>query len=603
MPLVGLPVDRLLDAIGHQLSREELKAALEGLGNDVEGFSVVSRYICNDCGHLTEALEHEPLGANCPSCSGIRLTHRGSTEVIRINLLPVRPDLFDVFGLARALRGVLGIETGIVEYSFKESGFSCQVEPDVQRVRPWIACCVARRIILDADTLRGLMKLQENLHWALGRDRRRASIGIYDLDTLRPDFHYCATSPDGVEFVPLSTSGPPMSPRRILEQHPKGIAYAHLLQGFSRYPLLRDSTGQVLSMPPIINSNNTQVTASTRNLFVDVTGLDRAAVHKTLAVLASSLHDAGAEVLSVTIVYPDHQEQTPDMMPTRIKLSANSVRRLLGVAVETAAIPGILRRMRFDARPTSADPADTFTVTIPPYRCDILHECDLVEEVGIGYGLGRIAEHTTAIQRLAFTPGKPLPREELAELCRTVLTGLGFIETMSLMLVNPQAHLLRLRQHDRPDCARIQNPVTTDQTELRVHLLSGLLETLGSNSDARMPQHIFEIGDCFELDPSAETGVRATHKLALAMAGPAVSLASCRSVLDALAAELGLSLQFAPTDNPLFISGRGAVVATTPWSGLRTTITRGLAGELHPEIIDSFAIRQPVVIAEVALDL
>ena len=36
----------------------------------------------------------------------------GSQQVMRLDLLADRPDLFDVGGLARALRGTLGIESG-----------------------------------------------------------------------------------------------------------------------------------------------------------------------------------------------------------------------------------------------------------------------------------------------------------------------------------------------------------------------------------------------------------------------------------------------------------------------------------------------------------
>ncbi len=602
MPLIGIPLARLLASIGKALSREELQAALESLGCDVEGFSVASRYSCDNCGHLTDILDSEPAAGMCPNCSGSTLSHQGTVEVVRINLLPVRPDLFDAHGLARALRGLLGLETGLADYTFKASGYTCMVERDVQEIRPWIACCVARGVTLDGDTLRGLMKLQENLHWALGRDRRRASIGIYDLDTLQPDFHYCSILPEEVEFVPLATSGSTMTPRRILEQHPKGIAYAHLLRGFERYPLLRDSTGRILSMPPIINSDDTKVTPQTRNLLVDVTGPDRAAVHRTLAVIASSLSDAGADVQTVRIVYPGHQEETPTMTPSRMILSVAYTWQLLGVKPEPDAILESLKRMRFEAQPASPGSLEKFQVSVPAYRCDIMHECDLVEEVGIGYGYQQIAAQTQATARLAFTVGKPLHREELAELCRTVLTGLGFLETMSLALTSPQLHFTRLRLSSSSERPRLQNPVSSDQTELRAHLFSGLLQTLGSNSDARMPQHIFEIGDCFDIDEGSETGVKSTQKLAIAMAGANVSFASCRSVLEALSSELGLLIQMEPADSPLFIRGRGARILVSRVGHPEPALDWGTTGEIHPEVMESFGIRQPVALAEVSLD-
>ena len=65
------------------------------------------------------------------------------------------------------------------------------------------------------------------------------------------------------------------------------MAYAELLTPLKRYPVLVDSKGQLLSMPPIINSDETKVKKGTTRVFIDVTSISKAAVTKSLDTLVS----------------------------------------------------------------------------------------------------------------------------------------------------------------------------------------------------------------------------------------------------------------------------------------------------------------------------
>ncbi|MEO0079633.1 MAG: phenylalanine--tRNA ligase subunit beta [candidate division WOR-3 bacterium] len=593
MPVIGLPTDLLQRLIGKRVEREELLSALERLGSDVEGYAVLSRYRCERCDHLTEALEHEDFNNRCEECGSERLVVSGWSEVVRINLLPVRPDLFDAAGLARALKGFWGIESGLPEFHFRDSGYRCRVRAGMEAIRPHIVCCVARELRLDEELVKLLMKLQENLHWALGRDRRRASIGVYDLGTVRPDFEFRPVAPDGVRFVPLGGmpegSRQEATPQEILEGHPKGLAYRHLLTGLDNYPLLVDSRGRVLSMPPIINSNETRVTEKTRELFVDVTGPDKYAITKILSIIAAALSDLGARVETVTIEFPDGRtEKTPDMSPTVMSLDPERTNAVLGVKLTPEEIAGLLARMRESARVEDS----RVLVQVPAFRADIMHQQDLIEDVAIAYGYHRIEPRLVP----TMTIGRPQPIEELSELCRRALTGLGFLETMSLELTSPQEHFSKLSLPDSTPCVVVENPATAEQTILRRHLFSGLLGTFRTNTTAPMPQNIFEIGDCFELDESQETGVRTLRRVAIGSAGPRAGFADIRSVVETLARELDLVLRFEPDERPFFIPGRAAKVSRQLTDGRWQEWT--VLGEVHPQVLEAFGITQPVVLAE-----
>ncbi len=595
MPLVGIPVARLKQLVGREIDRDELRLALENLGNDVEGYAKMTRYRCGRCGHVTEALEHEDFNNLCTGCGAGGLEDIGSSEVVRIDLLPVRPDMFDVAGLARALRGYLGIETGLPTWELKPSGFTVEVKPGMEDIRPYIVAAVVRGLDLDDEGLRVVMKMQENLHWALGRNRRRASIGMYDLATVKPGFAFRPVKPDELKFVPLfglpDRPQAKLTPREILEKHPKGKDYAHLLSGMKAYPLLVDSAGRVLSMPPIINSDETRVTVETRDVFIDVTGPDRNAITRSLNVLVAALGDMGGSIETVEVTCADGTtETTPNLEPTRAVLEPAAANRVLGLNLGADETAGLLAKLRYGAKPERGRVA----VEIPAYRADILHEQDIIEDVAIGYGYTNIAPKLVG----TMTVSRPQLVEEISETVRRVMTGFGLFEVMTNFLTSEreQYELMRLVETPHPTLA---NPASVEQTMTRPSLIPGLLNTFGSNSTREMPQQVFECDDVFALDPKAETGVKTMRRVAVGLAGPRASFAKGRALLVALARELGLEPVFRPTEQSPFIAGRCAKVTLKHDSGEPEW---GVLGEIHPAVLVNFNVNQPVTVFEVGLD-
>jgi len=146
-------------------------------------------------------------------------------DEIQVEFFPNRPDLFSVEGAARAIKGMMGLERGLPTYATSPSGIEIGVDPSVNAVRPHVVCAVVRGITIDERTIKSLIDLQEDLHWGLGRDRRKASIGIHDLSRVSPPFRYTLGE---VAFIPLDFSEP-MTPSEILRVHPKGKEYAHIV--------------------------------------------------------------------------------------------------------------------------------------------------------------------------------------------------------------------------------------------------------------------------------------------------------------------------------------------------------------------------------------
>jgi phenylalanyl-tRNA synthetase beta chain len=225
---------------------------------------------------------------------------RIDNEKIVMEVFPNRPDMLGIEGFARALKGVMGIEAGPGEYRTEDSGIRLFVEPSVKDVRPYISAGVVRDVSLTEERLISLMNIQEKLHITHGRNRKKVAIGVHDLSKVSPPFTYKAVGPEEVSFVPLDTDVR-MNMSEILKKHPKGTAYAGILKGFGKYPVIVDRNGDVLSFPPVINAEKTRLSENTREVFIDVTGTDRKAVDSAMNILVCGLLDRCGKAFSVEI--------------------------------------------------------------------------------------------------------------------------------------------------------------------------------------------------------------------------------------------------------------------------------------------------------------
>jgi len=592
MPIVAIAVDRLNQLIGRSFPMEYLVKELEQLGCDVEDTAELTLFACPVCNTPNEKLDREDAPKRCDFCGHEQespfMSLRSET-VIRLDLLADRPDLFDAGGMARALKGHLGIESGLPDFSTTRGEWQIEIDQATKQTnsyRPYIACAVVKLPPLDQTTLKEVMKLQENLHWGIGRDRKLASIGVYDLDTIHFPLRYTTVDPDHFSFIPLGMPGQQMTPRQILETHPKGIAYAHLLNPLKRYPLLIDSQNQVLSMPPIINSDETKCTIGSERLFIDVTGLTIAAVTHSLTTLMAALTVLGGQIEQVAIIDEEEKRLTPDMTPKKIQISFNEACKWLGLPFSEEEFLLTLRKMRFDIEPTEKD---MYQVSYPTYRTDIRHEVDIFEDLAIGYGYERFAPQLIP----TMTVGQERPEELISIQARMVMTGLGFTEIMSLNLQSAERHFEKLLIPETGRHVVVSNPKTIEQKVLRTHLMTGLMETLSKNKRRPMPLRIFEIGNVVILDDETETGVNESRHIGALLMGPNIGYAEARATLDALLFELGYRGEYRQADHPSFIGGRLAEINTDK--------CLAHAGEIHQQVLNNFGLIFPVAYLELRL--
>ncbi len=310
MPVITLQKDRFSKFVGRQLTVKEMTNWLPWVGFDIE-----------------------EIGA----------------DYVKVEFNPNRVDLCSYAGVARAFKGLMGWETGLSQYEVRDGKTVLKISKAVSGIRPYMLAAVVRNISLDEDAIGELMEMQEDLHWGIGRNRKKASIGVHNLDVVTPPFTFTAVEPDKARFVPLDKTEE-MSLREILEKHEKGVAYKHLVDWAPKYPLLVDKDGKVLSMPPIINGELTRVSSQTTNLFLDVTGTDYKAVERSLNILATALADMGGTIEKVHVKYPDRTVVSPDFAPQKMKLRINYANELLGLKISETQVVDSLRKCRLDAK-------------------------------------------------------------------------------------------------------------------------------------------------------------------------------------------------------------------------------------------------------------
>jgi phenylalanyl-tRNA synthetase beta chain len=495
-----------------------------------------------------------------------------------------RLDLWSVEGIARALRGVLGLEEGLKDYYIEDtSTFEVDVDPALESLRPFIGCSIVKGVELDDDVIRGLIHLQDKLDQTQGRRRRRTSIGLYNYDLIEPPLNYkVVKSESEISFIPLEFTEEMTLPE-ILKSHPKGLEYGHIVNGYNLFPILIDSKEKILSFIPIINSNDLgKITNEVENVMVEVTGTMHKIVLNTLMMVTLSLADRGGGIFSVKVNYPHREkksEVTPILSKSKMSIRDVHIKNLLGLDLENRDIIKLLEKARFDA---SEKEEKQIEVTIPCYRTDVMHQVDIIEDLAIMYGFNKI-EHRWPRH---ITIGKISSKESFSDVIREIMIGLGFQEIISFSMSN--LHNLFNKMKIEPESViKVSNPKTLRYTCLRNWLIPNLMECLSRNTHVEYPQKIFEIGECFTFDDNCETGVKESRKIACLITHSNANFSETKSILDALTRHIGIKYTLTEIQHHSFIEGRVGALLTNEKE-------IGVVGEINPKVIVEWGLENPI---------
>jgi len=565
MPVVDVDYDDLRELVGTEKGDEELESDLFELGLEYEGE-----------------------------------TEDGEAK---LELEPDRLDRLSVEGIARSLRYQYGKDRGVYLPGTNDPVWTIEVE-DVPEDRPYVTGAVVRGVDLDERTLASLIQLQEKLHATMGRKRAKGAIGIHDLAMLKGgtatddgqgrSITYTGIDPEGDTFVPLDAETE-MTPAEVLSDHPIGDQYADLVAEYDRYPAIYDDIG-LFSFPPVINGRRTEVTTDSRELFVEMTGTDQWTIDRMLNIVCYALDARGATIEEVAVEYADGRAVRPDLATKTKRVTHDRIESLLGVNFDPEEVIDLLERSGLDAE-REGEGELTYAVEVPPYRVDVLHPLDVVDDVGRAYGFNELQPRYPDVS----TIGGRHERSRLEETVRETLVGLGFQDTLNFHLIASEDLHERMElstDHDAVGAGepvRITNPYSEAYEVVRTWALPSLMVVLENNTHRAYPQDLAEVGLVAERDDAENTGVAEHRSVAVVTARNDASYEDAKASLQALARAFDVDLETPPTDHPSFVEGRVADVVVDGE-------TVGVIGELHPAVLVEHDLEVPAVGFELRMD-
>ena len=591
MPTVLVKRDELFKQIGQTFTDEEFDD------------------LCFEFGIELDDVTSEKQMAEGEKKNSTSNTENLSTEVLyRIEVAANRYDLLCVEGIALALKIFLKKMTfPIIKPLNKlpEEERQLIVEPSVDLVRPIGLAAILTNMTFTDDSLRGFMDLQDKLHNNICRGRKYVSIGTHDLDTVKGPFYYRALKPNEFKFVPLNRTqevdGNGMM--QILKEDPKLSKYLYLIEDKEVYPLMMDSNGVILSVPPIINGMHTKMTINTKNVLIDITGLDYTKCVIVLKILIAMFskycsEPFTVEQVKVTTTKNGESKLYPDCEPRKFVTNIDYLKQTSGIpkTVTTDEIVDLLAKMELSSKQLNEKELE---VNAPITRSDILHQCDIAEDLAIAYGYNKIEK----LNVNTLCHGKPQPYNKLSDLFRNEMAYNGYVEFLNMALLSKKDMFNNLLEENEDEkTAKISYSKTKEFEYIRNSLIPGILKSIEANKAQQLPYKIFELADCVEINDDNEVGAMNKRKLCFAYSNNTSGLEIIQGMVDKLMKKIDLNFNdtnvkktycIKPSNNKIFFEDRQAEIFILDGKKI------GIYGIVHPKVLKNFGIKTPVSLCEI----
>lgn len=481
---------------------------------------------------------------------------------------PDRPDLYSIQGITRAIRTFKGIEKFRGLNLIKGENIA-EIDPPAER--PYFMLGIIRKTKV-GRLIEEIMDFQEKIHRTVGRNRKASAIGLHDLDKVRFPLTYKPIKRD-FEFKPLGEENV-VKLNAFMKRNEKALEYGNLVG--EDIPGIVDAEGELISIPPILNSSITTVTEETENILVDVTGPDDRAVYKSLILILTSLSYPDGIIEDVIIKKKKHEEsnaRTPTLFLEKRIIPKTLLKKMLGYSLTDSEISSALSRIGYGLEDGKA--------IIPPYRFDVLDDIDLVEDIlkGIGY-------NTIKRKKERFVSyGKENALRLVESRIRNLLIGYDLNEVINNILVNKKFNSVYGFRDRGID---IVNPISQEQDFVRTRISPSLMQTLLNNFRNPYPQRIYEIGTVYREGMEKDVlGIAVAHKDA--------SFSEIKGIFIGIMEDLGIENYEIERDHlEMYVSGRLAGIKVDGKN-------LGFFGEVNPRILRGLGIKMPVAMGELEI--
>ncbi|PSN33654.1 Phenylalanine--tRNA ligase beta subunit [Blattella germanica] len=589
MPTIGVKRDLLFKALGKKYTDDEFSELCFEFGLELDEVTTEKQMITKEQG------ADQSSGA--------------SEEIIyRVEIPANRYDLLCLEGL---VLGILVFQGKVPPPRYKALTpgkgpmHKLIMKPDTQLIRPYAVAAVLRNIHFDQDSYKSFIDLQDKLHQNICRKRSLVAIGTHDLGTVTGPFIYDAKPPADIKFQPLNqtkeyTAVELMS---LYSTHAQLKQYLHIIEDSPVYPIIYDSNGIVLSMPPIINGNHSRITLDTKNVFIECTATDLTKAKIVLDTLVCMFSQYCADKYTAEyceVVQPDGTTMRyPELAYREEVVNVQKTNGYIGISEPADKIAKLLTKMCLKSNVIKS--GIEVKVEVPPSRHDVIHACDIYEDVAVAYGYNNIKKTMPKTS----TIGAQYPLNKLSDQLREQIAQAGFTEALTFSLCSRDDVAAKLGKDINIVAAvHISNPKTLEFQVARTTLIPGLLKTLAANKKMPLPLKLFEVSDVVLLDKNAEVGARNERRVCAVNCNKTPGFEIIHGLLDRIMQLLevprsvnkdstGYYLRSA--DDPAYFPQRCAEVVANG-------NVIGMVGVLHPDVITKFELTHPVASLEINIE-
>lgn len=274
-----------------------------------------------------------------------------------------------------------------------------------------------------------------------------------------------------------------------------------------------------------------------------------------------------------------------------VAFAKDKIRRLLGIVIPDDKIKEILNALNIQVSLTK----DTVTCIVPPYRDDIVRDCDIVEELIRVYGYDNI--NGTLMENSHITCGGKTEEETKCDRLRTVLTGMRYNECVFYPFGGKALFdKASLTPVDEGKYIRILNPIGEELSLMNRSLVPNMLQCVSLNLTRSVHDlRLFEIGKAYLATSLPLTQLPKEEKRLCVAATEVTYDAFSQSVLQAVHAFAKSGIKLVRSQRDILHPGISADI-------LIDGKVCGSMGKIHPQIAKNFDISVDCFVAELTLE-
>jgi len=476
--------------------------------------------------------------------SGINVDREDENNLY-LEIFPNRPDLYSEFTITKYLKSFLGLKSDFLPNDKTLSSYSISSEKHIYAGGIIIQDIDLKDIYFDILNFTNLLSIN------LGRNRTKFAIGIHDLDKIKgKEFQIKSVFPD--DYQSLDIDGKKYYD--LIRQSDFGSVH-------SPSSVLKDELGEI-ALIPITNCSRTKITKHAKNLFLDVSGIDKIKVEYIISIFQWAFDTYKTQLFISSNLSLD------DIIASRtLKCSNRYISNLLGKKISQESLLN-LKKVGLHMSPgfISEKETENIEVIVPSHRKDIKSCQDILEEWIIANGINQIEEEPLR----SFGVGKLSRQTLLEEKLSSILQRFQISEKKSFLLSSIKSSEKNID---------IINPLGSLRT-IRSNIWENLLSR-ASELPTNKPLTFYEQGWCHVNNSTI-------WRCCIMFYGKNANYTKAYQILQEIMSQFQYKISVSKDSDKSFIDGRYGKI-------ILDNIDIGFIGEVSPEILLKNKILNPII--------